>query len=375
MATKQQVLEKIAVLLKDINTQFDALEQSAGTNEGLHADLFEATVNYFAANVAVYNRLQKLESTPVTSLDEELVGSSQYAEANSIEEEATSEIVFTPSTTAATEIADTYHVEADSEIDEDDVAEDDVAENEMESVADHKEVSDEHVDDEESDDEESDDGDVDDDDHLTPFGDDVNSSEDQLEFEMETGEPKDDEDEPSDHEGDFSIEDTGSQEGEVEEVADANEHEDVLSAEEEVVIPEKVVEVNVPADIKEADEDVENKPVRPLSLNERLSAQRKADSAAAVNPINPMSSVVRGDVDRITDIKSAISLNDKLLFIKDLFNGYSLAYSEAVELLNRYDDFTAADRFLQANYAQKNNWVEKPDTVEKLYAILRKRFG
>jgi hypothetical protein len=77
----------------------------------------------------------------------------------------------------------------------------------------------------------------------------------------------------------------------------------------------------------------------------------------------------------VLDIKTAINLNDKLLFIKDLFNGYSLAYSEAVELLNRFDNFAEADAFLQSNYALKNGWSEKPQTVEKLYAILRKRFG
>src|SRR5690606_24062199 len=62
MATKQQVLEKIAELLGDINDQFDDLQNDAGTADGLKADLFEATVNYFAANVTVYNKLEKAAS-------------------------------------------------------------------------------------------------------------------------------------------------------------------------------------------------------------------------------------------------------------------------------------------------------------------------
>src|SRR5690606_6578955 len=113
------------------------------------------------------------------------------------------------------------------------------------------------------------------------------------------------------------------------------------------------------------------RPARPLSLNERISAQRRGESTG----VHPLLSTQRGDTERVTDIKSAISLNDKLLFIKDLFNGYSLAYSEAIELLNRYDDFASADAFLQANYAKKNNWADKPAAVDKLYAVLRKRFG
>ncbi|WP_411273335.1 hypothetical protein [Daejeonella sp.] len=74
------------------------------------------------------------------------------------------------------------------------------------------------------------------------------------------------------------------------------------------------------------------------------------------------------------DLKAMISLNDKLLFVRDLFNGYSLAYSEALELLNRFDSFEAADNFLQQNYAVKNNWADKQDVTDKFYEILNIRF-
>lgn len=117
----------------------------------------------------------------------------------------------------------------------------------------------------------------------------------------------------------------------------------------------------------------EEKPARPLTLNEILQQQRKVGTMAAMSgTASPISS--GGDKDKIVDLKSSISLNDKLLFIKDLFNGYSLAYSEAIELLNRYATFAEADAFLQTNYALKNNWADKPQTVDKLYAILRKKF-
>ncbi len=74
------------------------------------------------------------------------------------------------------------------------------------------------------------------------------------------------------------------------------------------------------------------------------------------------------------DLKALISLNDKLLFIKDLFGGYSLAYGEAMEQLNKFDDFEAAERFLKVNYSKKNNWVDKQASVDKFYEILRNKF-
>jgi len=128
------------------------------------------------------------------------------------------------------------------------------------------------------------------------------------------------------------------------------EKQEVIQEEKVVIIEEKVAE-----------------PSRPLSLNEILSQQRKAN---AVNQTQQQPEAA----EKIADIKTAVSLNDKLIFIKDLFNGYSLGYSEAIEILNRYSDFAEADAFLQTNYALKNNWADKPATVEKFYAILRKRF-
>ncbi|EFK58888.1 hypothetical protein ACFU8T_11730 [Sphingobacterium spiritivorum] len=127
-----------------------------------------------------------------------------------------------------------------------------------------------------------------------------------------------------------------------------------------VIIEEKSIVV---------EESVEEKPSRPLTLNELISQQKKAGLGQG----NIFQTSQNG-TERISDLKVAVSLNDKLLFIKDLFNGYSLAYSEAIELLNRFDNLAEADAFLQTNYALKNGWSDKPQTVEKLYAILRKKF-
>lgn len=76
----------------------------------------------------------------------------------------------------------------------------------------------------------------------------------------------------------------------------------------------------------------------------------------------------------ITDLKKAVTLNEKLLYIKDLFNGYNLAYSEAIDIINKLPDFKAAEAFLKNNYAIKNNWDSKPGTVDKFYELLRQRF-
>ena len=106
---------------------------------------------------------------------------------------------------------------------------------------------------------------------------------------------------------------------------------------------------------------IAEKPVKP-TLNELLAnnmqATEKADHPAA----------------EIKDLKQAISLNDKLVFVKDLFHGYNLAYAEVIDLLNKMPDYKSADTFLQHNYAVKNDWKNKQETVERFYQLLKRRF-
>jgi len=126
----------------------------------------------------------------------------------------------------------------------------------------------------------------------------------------------------------------------------------------------------VAADDKPTPEVVDSKAAtddKVLTINQKISALKaeKDKGAVAASPATVLP---------ITDLKSAINLNDKLLYIKDLFNGYSLAYSEAVEIVNRFNTFDEAERFLKTNYVVKNNWESKPATAEKFYALLKRRY-
>lgn len=158
-----------------------------------------------------------------------------------------------------------------------------------------------------------------------------------------------------------------------------------IEADEDEIGPEpflvsKVVEEKLPAEaeltiekedlsLQEAVEPVVNTkqtavedPRYKPTLNDLLAA--KTDKS-----VNDHSSA-----NRLSDLKQGINLNDKLLYIKDLFNGYNLAYAEAIDLANKLPNFEAADNFFKKNYAVKNNWAEKQATVDKFYGLLNQRF-
>ena len=106
-------------------------------------------------------------------------------------------------------------------------------------------------------------------------------------------------------------------------------------------------------------------PAHQPTLNELLAASRQPATARPEPEITKPA---------ISDLKRAISLNEKLLFVKDLFDGYNLAYAEAIDLLNKMPDFQTADTFLQKHYATKHNWAAKQSTADQFYELLHQRF-
>jgi hypothetical protein len=118
--------------------------------------------------------------------------------------------------------------------------------------------------------------------------------------------------------------------------------------------------IQEPANINK-ESDVEE---QPLTINEILASQASQRTVSS-----------QFAKQQVKDLKSLINLNDKLVFVRDLFNGYSLAYSEAIEILNRFESFESADNFLKQNYSSKNNWAEKQNVADKFYKILNQRFS
>ncbi|MDB5089993.1 MAG: hypothetical protein JWR09_3987 [Mucilaginibacter sp.] len=156
---------------------------------------------------------------------------------------------------------------------------------------------------------------------------------------------------------------------------------------EEAEIPVITEEADVLPEAKKAEETTieEVKTDTGKTEEEPISAAPVKEEEAEVVTRNQKMSSQQGDkatsksdqlsIKPISDIKLAITLNDKLLYVKDLFNGYNLAYSEAIEILNRFNTFEEAQRFLKTNYVTKNNWEGKQATADKFYALLKRRYA
>lgn len=72
----------------------------------------------------------------------------------------------------------------------------------------------------------------------------------------------------------------------------------------------------------------------------------------------------------IGDLAKAIGINDKFLFIKELFDGDPARYSEAIQHLNLFSDLNDAIIFLQDNY----QWSENNEYAIKFIDLVRRKF-
>ncbi len=98
------------------------------------------------------------------------------------------------------------------------------------------------------------------------------------------------------------------------------------------------------------------------SINEKIYSDKEDKSIAA--------KMQKG---QITDLKQAIGLNEKFLFINELFDGNMKAYTEDINALNNQETLEDARKKFE-EIKLKNKWDENSDTYKKLLNLVERKF-
>ncbi|WP_266362994.1 hypothetical protein [Tellurirhabdus rosea] len=77
----------------------------------------------------------------------------------------------------------------------------------------------------------------------------------------------------------------------------------------------------------------------------------------------------------IESLSKSISLNQKFMFINQLFNGNAGSYNQAIEELDRASTYEQARDLISYRYAAQYMWDMSSDEVAALIEILRRRFA
>lgn len=77
----------------------------------------------------------------------------------------------------------------------------------------------------------------------------------------------------------------------------------------------------------------------------------------------------------IDDLKSGIGLNEKFLFIRELFGNDHLAYAEAIEKLNAAQSLNAAEKILASEVLPQQQWDLETEAALSFLHLIFRRFA
>lgn len=161
---------------------------------------------------------------------------------------------------------------------------------------------------------------------------------------------------------------------------------EVKEIQEPIVEP---VKTEIVAEVKTSQEPVVEKPAKPVkeqkhatgslfdapapsiadtfkdtkpSLHEKIGSVKSDNSLASKLQQKP-----------IADLVKSIGINDKFLFIKELFQNNGEEYNETIQLLNNFSTLMQAFEYLDV-LKQKHDWDESSDASLKLYDLIRRKY-
>lgn len=98
------------------------------------------------------------------------------------------------------------------------------------------------------------------------------------------------------------------------------------------------------------------------SLNDKLK-EEKTEVAAALQTAP------------IRDLKKAIGINDRFLFVNELFRGDENMYERSLKTINAFSIYPEAEYWIQRELKVKLSWPDNSDTVKLFDQLVRRRFS
>lgn len=77
----------------------------------------------------------------------------------------------------------------------------------------------------------------------------------------------------------------------------------------------------------------------------------------------------------IKDLKKAIGVNDRFLFINELFRGDEATYERSIKTINNFSILPEAEYWIQRELKVKNGWNDNHTLVRQFYQLVKRRFS
>lgn len=155
---------------------------------------------------------------------------------------------------------------------------------------------------------------------------------------------------------------------------------DIMLDDPQPVPPEPVVEPELENDVPEIDtetefnlisEPVDDREVKPEPVPEPEPVQHKKVLFESVMPDSmPWKRDIPGP--KVQNILSAISLNDRVLFINSLFNGDPLKFQDTIRIFNQCTSLAEAEHYIVDNFPK---WNMNSDVIYRFMMAVRRKLS
>ena len=77
----------------------------------------------------------------------------------------------------------------------------------------------------------------------------------------------------------------------------------------------------------------------------------------------------------VRDLKKAIGINDRFVFISELFRGDEVMYERSIKTINGFRIYPEAQYWIERELKIKLGWDDSKDTTRHFYQLVRRRFS
>jgi hypothetical protein len=77
----------------------------------------------------------------------------------------------------------------------------------------------------------------------------------------------------------------------------------------------------------------------------------------------------------VKDLKKAIGINDRFLYINDLFRGDEAMYERSIKTINGFSIWPEAEYWIRRELKTKLGWTDDNETVKQFDQLVKRRFS
>ncbi len=136
--------------------------------------------------------------------------------------------------------------------------------------------------------------------------------------------------------------------------------------------PELLKEIVVPSSSSQPIEEKNTNAAK--ELNEVLPTNNAASLNDLHNkPVNAVSDIFEDAP--IKDLKKAIGVNERFLYLNELFRGDEAMYERSIKTINAFSIYPEAEFWIRRELKLKLGWDDKYNTVKQFDQLVRRRFS